>query len=41
MALLFSKLGHIPMGDMVGILCGATTNTPALNTIRRGANVWK
>lgn len=30
MTVLFSKLGGIPMSDMVGILCGATTNTPAL-----------
>jgi AspT/YidE/YbjL antiporter-like protein len=35
MALLFSKLGHIPMGDMVGILCGATTNTPALGAAQQ------
>ncbi len=30
MTVLFSKAISIPMSDMVGILCGATTNTPAL-----------
>ncbi len=30
MAVGISLIWHIPMGDMVGILCGATTNTPAL-----------
>ena len=31
MTVLFSKLGDIPMSDMVGILCGATTKySPAL-----------
>lgn len=29
-AILLSKTLHIPLSDMVGILCGATTNTPAL-----------
>ena len=35
MTVLFSKLGGIPMSDMVGILCGATTNTPALGPPNR------
>ena len=35
MAVLISKFGHIPMGDMVGILCGATTNTPALGAAQQ------
>ena len=35
MAILFSKLGGIPMSDMVGILCGATTNTPALSAAQQ------
>ena len=35
MAVLISKLGHIPMSDMVGILCGATTNTPALGAAQQ------
>lgn len=35
MAVLFSKLGGIPMSDMVGILCGATTNTPALGAAQQ------
>lgn len=30
MAVGISLIWHIPMSDMVGILCGATTNTPAL-----------
>lgn len=30
MALLFSTVLDIPLPDMVGVLCGATTNTPAL-----------
>lgn len=30
MALLFSVTLDIPLPDMVGVLCGATTNTPAL-----------
>lgn len=30
MAILFSKCFAIPLPDMVGVLCGATTNTPAL-----------
>ena len=35
MAILISKLGNIPMNDMVGILCGATTNTPALGAAQQ------
>ena len=35
MAILISKFGHIPMGDMLGILCGATTNTPALGAAQQ------
>lgn len=35
MAILFSKFGGIPMSDMVGILCGATTNTPALGAAQQ------
>ena len=30
MTVILSKLTTIPMSDMVGILCGATTNTPAV-----------
>jgi AspT/YidE/YbjL antiporter-like protein len=30
MAVLLSKIAGVPMDNMVGILCGATTNTPAL-----------
>ncbi|MBR4044412.1 MAG: putative transporter [Bacteroidaceae bacterium] len=35
MAILISKFGTIPMSDMVGILCGATTNTPALGAAQQ------
>ena len=35
MAILISKFSHIPMSDMVGILCGATTNTPALGAAQQ------
>ena len=35
MAILISKFGGIPMNDMVGILCGATTNTPALGAAQQ------
>ena len=35
MAILISKLGAIPMSDMIGILCGATTNTPALGAAQQ------
>lgn len=35
MAILISKLASIPMSDMVGILCGATTNTPALGAAQQ------
>lgn len=30
LAILISRLFDLPMSDMVGVLCGATTNTPAL-----------
>ncbi|MBC7782282.1 MAG: putative transporter [Burkholderiales bacterium] len=30
LAILVSKLGHIPMGSAVGLFAGATTNTPSL-----------
>lgn len=30
MTLLFSYAFDLPLADMVGVLCGATTNTPAL-----------
>lgn len=35
MAVLISEEGHVPMGDMIGILCGATTNTPALGAAQQ------
>ena len=35
MAILISKFGNIPMSDMIGILCGATTNTPALGAAQQ------
>ena len=35
MTILVSTLGGIPMSDMVGILCGATTNTPALGAAQQ------
>lgn len=35
MAILISKFASIPMSDMVGILCGATTNTPALGAAQQ------
>lgn len=35
MAILISKFGAIPMSEMVGILCGATTNTPALGAAQQ------
>ena len=35
MAILISEIGHVPMGDMIGILCGATTNTPALGAAQQ------
>ena len=35
LAILFSKAGSIPMSDMIGILCGATTNTPALGAAQQ------
>ena len=38
MAVLLSKTLSIPMTDMVGILCGATTNTPALGAAQETLN---
>jgi AspT/YidE/YbjL antiporter-like protein len=35
MAILISQFSHIPMSDMIGILCGATTNTPALGAAQQ------
>ena len=35
MAVLISEVGHVPTGDMIGILCGATTNTPALGAAQQ------
>lgn len=35
MAVTFSKTIGISMGDMVGVLCGATTNTPALGAAQQ------
>ncbi len=35
MAIVLSKLVDIPMSNMVGILCGATTNTPALGAAQQ------
>lgn len=35
MAVGISLIWHIPMSDMVGILCGATTNTPALGAAQQ------
>ena len=35
MAVLLSFTTSIPMSDMVGILCGATTNTPALGAAQQ------
>ena len=35
MAVFISEIGHIPMDDMIGILCGATTNTPALGAAQQ------
>ena len=35
MTVILSKLTTIPMSDMVGILCGATTNTPALGAAQQ------
>ena len=35
MAILISEIAHIPMNEMIGILCGATTNTPALGAAQQ------
>lgn len=38
MAIALSPLLHIPMSDMVGVLSGATTNTPALGAAQQALN---
>lgn len=35
MAVIISKTASIPLSDMTGILCGATTNTPALGAAQQ------
>lgn len=35
MAILMSEMFSMPMSDMVGVLCGATTNTPALGAAQQ------
>ena len=35
MALLAPLLGYMPLPDMMGVLCGATTNTPALGAAQQ------
>ena len=35
MAVLISEIGQVPMNNMIGILCGATTNTPALGAAQQ------
>lgn len=35
MALLAALLGYLPLPDMMGVLCGATTNTPALGAAQQ------
>ncbi len=35
MALLTALLGYMPLPDMMGVLCGATTNTPALGAAQQ------
>ena len=35
MTIVIGKLTAIPMSDMVGVLCGATTNTPALGAAQQ------
>jgi len=35
MALILIPITHIPTSDMVGLLCGATTNTPALGAAQQ------
>ena len=35
MAVFISQFASIPMSDMIGILCGATTNTPALGAAQQ------
>lgn len=38
MAVLFSKVTPVSLPDMVGVLCGATTNTPALGAAQQTLN---
>ena len=35
LAIALSYAAHVPMSDMAGILCGATTNTPALGAAQQ------
>ena len=35
LALLAALLGYMPLPDMMGVLCGATTNTPALGAAQQ------
>ena len=35
MAILAALLGYMPLPDMMGVLCGATTNTPALGAAQQ------
>lgn len=35
LAITLSYAAHVPMSDMAGILCGATTNTPALGAAQQ------
>ena len=35
MAVIISKTASVPLSDMAGILCGATTNTPALGAAQQ------
>lgn len=35
LALVFCMLSHVSLPDMMGVLCGATTNTPALGTAQQ------
>ena len=40
LAVAMSYTLHVSMPDMSGILCGATTNTPALGRRSRRCNRW-
>ncbi|MCK9179801.1 MAG: putative transporter [Bacteroides sp.] len=35
LTLIFSKLFHVDLPNMIGVLCGATTNTPALGAAQQ------